>query len=384
MPNIARSAPGALARPGVPGSLFHPAVDFLLVGGLSLFAAAPIFFLMHDKAAFLPGFAFLGFILSLFINFPHFAFSYQILYAGIGRRILGAGSPRKVRLKYLWAGFLAPALIAGFLLFAYWRADARIMSYAANAMLFFVGWHYVKQGYGVMIVLSAIRRIFYTDGEKRLLLANGYAVWIYSWMALNDAFKEETLFGLKYLTLGIPSGLLNVAAIAAGATTVAVCLAFGRRVLARKQPVSWNGAIGYGCALYLWVIARYIDPLFSIVVPMFHSLQYILFVWRYELNRQRAGAPPAGAPAPTALPSRRLVALRLALFAALGFALGWLGFIGLPGYLDRHFEPEPNVWGTPIFAFMFVIWINIHHYFIDNVIWRRDNEDVRKFLFAPR
>jgi hypothetical protein len=30
------------------------------------------------------------------------------------------------------------------------------------------------------------------------------------------------------------------------------------------------------------------------------------------------------------------------------------------------------------------MWINIHHYFIDNVIWRRDNEDVRKYLFAPR
>ena len=43
-----------------------------------------------------------------------------------------------------------------------------------------------------------------------------------------------------------------------------------------------------------------------------------------------------------------------------------------------------TLFGPAVFVFIFVMWINIHHYFIDNVIWRRDNEDVRKYLFAPR
>ena len=76
--------------------------------------------------------------------------------------------------------------------------------------------------------------------------------------------------------------------------------------------------------------------------------------------------------------------LRFAVFVAIGIALGWLGFIGLPDYLQRALRPDAALWGTPVMAFMFIIWINIHHYFIDNVIWRKDNEDVRKFLFAPR
>jgi hypothetical protein len=33
-------------------------------------------------------------------------------------------------------------------------------------------------------------------------------------------------------------------------------------------------------------------------------------------------------------------------------------------------------------AFLFFVWINIHHYFIDNVIWRRDDETVRRLLAA--
>lgn len=378
--------PAVAVRSAGAGYLIHPLVDFMLVGGLSVIAALVIFFGIENKAAALPIAALMGFILSDFINYPHFAHSYQILYSGIWRRILGPDTPGKVRIKYIWAGFVAPAIIGGFLLFAYLREDVRTMSYAANAMLFFVGWHYVKQGYGVMIVLSVIRRIYYTDWEKRLLLLNGYAVWIYSWMALNDSFRGESLFGLNYLAIGIPPLLLTMAGFAAGATTLAVGTVFAQRIIVRGQPVSWGGALGYGCALYLWVIARYIDPIYAIAVPMFHSLQYLLFVWRYQFNKVRFNlhVGDEGSMARAPRPSRYLLPLRFAVFIALGMALGWLGFIGLPGYLDRQLQPDAALWGTSVFAFMFIIWINIHHYFIDNVIWRKDNEDVRKFLFAPR
>ncbi|MGH6933699.1 MAG: hypothetical protein ACREEE_14845 [Dongiaceae bacterium] len=376
----------APARPAAAGSLIHPAVDFMLVGGLSVAAAVVVFFFIENQPAALPVAALMGFVLSDFINYPHFAHSYQIMYGGIWRRILGTDAPRKVRLKYVWAGFVAPAIIAGFLLFAYLSDDARTMGLAANGMLFFVGWHYVKQGYGVLIVLSAIRRIYYTDWEKKLLLLNGYAVWIYSWLALNDGLRETDLFGMKFFTFGFPHEFLTTGAVVAGISTAAVLAALGHRVMIRRQPISWSGALGYGCSLYLWVIARYIDPVYAIFVPMFHSLQYLLFVWRYELNKIRCQAQAANELRPAgAAPSTRLVVpLRFAVFVALGIALGWIGFIGAPDLVQRQLKPDPALWGPSVIAFMFIIWINIHHYFIDNVIWRKDNEDVRKFLFAPR
>jgi hypothetical protein len=33
-------------------------------------------------------------------------------------------------------------------------------------------------------------------------------------------------------------------------------------------------------------------------------------------------------------------------------------------------------------VFLFYIFINVHHYFLDNVMWRRGNPDVQKHLFA--
>ncbi len=113
--------------------------------------------LIRDKPAVEATAIWWGFALSNVINFPHFAHSYQLLYTGIGTRLSAATSTLKVRLRYLWAGFVAPPLIAATLFGAYYVGDVRILSYMANAMAFTSGWHYVKQGYGVIAVLSAIR-----------------------------------------------------------------------------------------------------------------------------------------------------------------------------------------------------------------------------------
>jgi len=357
--------------------MFHPAVDFLMAGGGSIIVAIPVILLIHDKAAVLPTALWLGLLISTVLNYPHFAHSYQLLYAGIGARIAGAETTTKVRLRYLWAGFVAPVLIGGFLFGAYMLGTPRVLGYAANAFAFTTGWHYVKQGYGVIVVLSAIRRIYYTNLQKRLLLLNGYVVWVYSWMALNKTLSQESVYGVKYFTLSLPPLMLQVGAAAAVLTTAATVLAFAHRAFVQRQPVSLNGIVGYASSLYLWVIAFYWDPIFTVFIPAFHSLQYMLFVWRYELNKVSFEAGHADGPT-------RPVTLRFAAFVVGGLVLGWIGFIGLPFVLHSSLHPDPRLWGPTVFVFIFVIWINIHHYFIDNVLWRRDNDDVRRFLFAPR
>jgi hypothetical protein len=361
------------------GYLFHPVVDFLLAGGGSILAAFPVYLLIRDKPAVEATAIWWGFALSNVINFPHFAHSYQLLYTGIGTRLSAATSTLKVRLRYLWAGFVAPPLIAATLFGAYYVGDVRILSYMANAMAFTSGWHYVKQGYGVIAVLSAIRRIYYSEIEKRLLLLNGYVVWIYSWMALNKTLYQKKVYGITYFTFDLPPMLLTMGAVAATLTTVAVVAAFVLRV-SRKQPVSWNGVVGYSCALYLWLLAFHYDLIFTIFIPAFHSIQYLLFTWRYQLNKVSSEAVEEEA---ASRPSR-LIGVRFAKFVVSGIALGWVGFVGLPALFHVSLSPDETVWGPSVFVFIVIVWINIHHYFIDNVIWRRDNEDVRKYLFAPR
>ena len=388
-------AGGVIERPVLPaqgsrpaaslhsGYLFHPITDFLLAGGGSLLVAVPVFWLIGDKASAHPTAVGLSAALAFVINYPHFAHSYQLLYEGIGKRISGTETTQKVRMKYLWAGFVAPLLIFGFLVAAYLSGSIRMLGFVANAYFFTGGWHYVKQGYGVITVLSAVRRIYHSNLEKKLLLLNGYTVWIYSWMAFNVALRrEDTLFGVKYYTLDIPQAAVTAGWWTVVGTSVALAAAFVHRVFVRRQPVSWNGIVGYVSSLYLWVIAFYANPVFVLFVPAFHSLQYLLFVWRYQMNKAVSEAAArvdgsSGAP-------RRAAKARVARFVVAGIVLGFLGFVGAPMALQASLSPDATLWGPTLFLFIFTAGINVHHYFIDNVIWRRDNEDVRRFLFAPR
>lgn len=376
-----RSVAGApRRRGGAPAHhLFAPLTDFLLVGGASA-ALLPPAWLLRDagREAILPALGSLAILLATLINYPHFAHSYQILYEGFGRRIFDSGASLRRRLRYLWAGIVGPAAIAAVLLAAFWSEDLRALGHAANAMLFLVGWHYVKQGYGILLVLSARRGTAYGDSERDWFKRNGYAVWIYSWMALNRGVHESAVLGVTVRTLDLPDVLVSAAGAVAVATTTAVAGMLVRRVALRGQPISVNGLVGYGSALYLWVVARYTDPLFALFVPVFHSLQYLLCVWRYRLNKAAIESQAsADAPTPRALRGGRLCAFVLA-----GTALGWLGFVGLPDLLQQTIAPDPAVFGPSVFAFLFFVWINVHHYLIDNVIWRRDDETVRYLLAA--
>lgn len=73
---------------------------------------------------------------------------------------------------------------------------------------------------------------------------------------------------------------------------------------------------------------------------------------------------------------------RLARFIVLGLFLGFLGFYFVPGTLELYVGYDEELFSSGVFLFMFWIFINTHHYFIDNVIWRRENPETSKHLFS--
>jgi hypothetical protein len=113
------------------------------------------------------------------------------------------------------------------------------------------------------------------------------------------------------------------------------------------------------------------------VIPALHSVQYLYFVWLLRRNEARAseGPPTFGRPPGT----------ELALLAVSAVGLGWLVFHGVPGTLDAAFFPvrrrvDPGDLGpTPCLAAVFAC-VNVHHYFMDHVIWRRENPATRHIL----
>jgi hypothetical protein len=68
----------------------------------------------------------------------------------------------------------------------------------------------------------------------------------------------------------------------------------------------------------------------------------------------------------------------------MSFLLGMMGFLWLPKWLDSQvslvMSEQYQALGGTIFMASFHLFINIHHYFIDNVIWTKDSRNLRILL----
>ena len=361
--------------------LFGPVIDFLCLGGSSLFLLPFLFVL--PEADYRAPVATTMLIIAHLVNHPHFAASYQIFYRGFAGKAFTADLGRAMQARYIFAGLIAPVLLMAFFAFAIARGDARLLGYGGNIMTLFVGWHYVKQGYGMLMVDAVLKRRFFKDPEKKVFLLNSYAVWIFAWCSVNNAISKQHLWGLNYYTFDFPEPVVwatGLAALVGGAA----CLWVLHTRWRESGGLAWNGVLAYAVSLYLWLLFVWVNPLWLLVVPALHSLQYLTVVSRYELNYERSRV--GGDERPTVPFLERIFGRRsyegLALFFATGLLLGYLGFWGVPQFLDKFIPYDKAAFGGTMFLFVFWIFVNVHHYFLDNVMWRRENPDTRKYLFS--
>ena len=136
---------------------------------------------------------------------------------------------------------------------------------------------------------------------------------------------------------------------------------------------------GLLCSIWAWSIYSNVDPLVVYVVPALHSVQYLYVVWMMRRNEavEREGAPWFESSAKT----------RLGILAVSAVGLGVLLFHLGPTALDDMLTPKKSAFTdmgpTPWFAALYA-FVNIHHYFMDNVIWRRENPETRYLTLQSR
>ena len=361
---VAAAAETVIARRS--GYLFGPVFDFLTLGGGSLIVCGAIALLLPNGIP-IARFAVPITVLMLVINQPHFAHSYQMFYRNFREKAFGASYARALRLRYILAGLVVPAALIAFLAGTALSGSARMLGYGANLMFFLVGWHYVKQGYGILIVDSVQKRLMFSERAKTVFRINGYTCWITAWLGSIRALSEPNDYiGLTYFSFPVPQPVYDAAIVVAVLTTLAALFVLVQR-WREAHTLPWNGVIAYLATLYLWVIFVGINPLVVAVVPTFHSLQYLAVVWRYQLN---AASPERG------------IGFSLASFVGFGMGLGFLGFMAVPRFIDIVFPYDKGLFGPSLFLFCFYIFINVHHYFMDSVMWRRGNPDVQQYVFG--
>jgi hypothetical protein len=277
-----------------------------------------------------------------------------------------------------------PAALAVFLAYSMIFGDDLMLGYGANFMGFLIGWHYTKQGYGMLMVDAALKRQFFDGAEKKILLINSYAVWALAWLMINSILSERDLWGIQYYMFSIPPQVLAVGFCFASATSAMTVSILINKWRANGGSLPASGVAAYVVSLYLWMLFVRWNMLWLLIVPALHSLQYLVVVARYRMNQERdredAHEPPR--PQPLGCIFRRRDQMRYAGFVGLGVILGYVGFWGAPEFLQAVIPYDRAMFGATVFLFVFWVFINVHHYFLDNVMWRSQNPDVRKYLFG--
>jgi hypothetical protein len=350
--------------------------EFLLVGGVTPFLFPLSAWLRKTFGLEGPElvFGFVTFHAAFIINDPHFTVTYCLFYRGFASRVLGTAINPWQRARYFAAGVVAPLGVAVWAVAALATKSALALGLLIQLMFFLVGWHYVKQGFGVMLVLAVRRGVRFSARERMAILAHCLAGWAYAWASPADPGTEVEEKGVVFTTLARPVWLERLTHAVFLATACALLWVLVQKVRREGRLPLLTPLTALLCSIWVWSIYSSIDPLVVYVIPALHSVQYLYFVWLLRANeaREREGPPWF----------EKASSVRLGALAMSALALGWVFFHGAPTALDDLLVPkhrlasEMGLGPTPYFAALYT-FVNIHHFAMDSVIWRRDNPETR-------
>ena len=390
-PSHHRSVETAAVRPKALTTRF---LDFWLLGGASILVWLVMISVEGFRASWAIDQHFKNLTvttasLSLLVNYPHFLVSYKLAYSR-GRSFV---------LRQWWQLLVVPLLlIAGFALaYAFYDVpvaevplvsgaaatlsrlgdNARILSgpragdlmftAAFNLMIFTVGWHYTKQVFGCMMVYSHFDGYKLTQAQRDLTRWALLSIWGMNFIYANLGASPATFSQFTYYSLDFPdiAAPLSQAVVGIGFALV-IYKVFWANYKATGQRPSPNLLAPF-VALYIWwlPLTRQ-NEFYFLLTPLFHSLQYLAFVCKVEDSRLKQ----------TRHRELRATATIVGLVLA-----GWLAFEFVPNTIDNAFGTF-NAWKMFFFFTAAMLFINIHHYFIDNVIWRMRDPEVRERLLG--
>jgi hypothetical protein len=373
-------------------------VDFWLLGGASIVLWGVMligqYFRESSEAIeshFVQVGAFFS-MMSIFCNHPHFMISYRFGY-GRGWKFI---RQHWFKLILVPLGLIAmyaiayinynaqisetPLVIAANHLFEKmgWafrlgtlnNLGTEILSLSVLLMYMTVGWHYSKQVFGCIMVYARYDQYPISRFQRALLklnlfgiaFLNFFYISIYAPEYHSASLAQNFFFNIPLISLGLPKFLIPLSAVWVGVSAVAtIALIFYSNFKLHKRRPSLNLIVPWIAFHIWWIPLLRLPEYYFLAVPFFHSLQYLPFAYRLESPKIKNG---------------KFRELNLSLRLAALLFIGFCAFELVPSLLDKGLE---TTWFLKTWFFMiaFAVFINVHHFFIDSVVWKFDQSDIK-------
>jgi hypothetical protein len=321
-------------------------VDASLIGGLSIITWLGLRALY--TGADIKPLVTIALVLSLFVNFPHFSATVYRLYQ----------SSEHTR-QFPVTAWGLPFIMFGAVFACFWQPEA-VAPYFLLLFFFWSPYHYSGQTVGITMVYA--RRCGFPIGRRERLALSTFvfAAFLYGATHMQENGLTD-FYGMSVPILAFPAwmgpaaqAVMCAGALAFAGFAVAWCRA-QRRLL---PPIVLLPAVAH----FIWFVPGASLKSFLIVIPLFHSLQYLLIALVVQL-KLRIDADGAER-------SWRRVRVEALRWGARNMTGGVLLFIGLP--LCFAWLPLPFLTIAGIMAAA----VNVHHFFVDGVIWKlRDSSN---------
>jgi hypothetical protein len=318
--------------------------DTLIIGGLSIVTWVALLASYHS-ADTQPIF-WLGVVLSVVVNYPHFSATVYRLYQ----------SPENLR-QFPVTAWGVPLILFGAVGASFWQPNV-IAPYFLMLFLLWSPYHYSGQTIGLTMVYA--RRAGFSIGrrERAALSAfvfSAFVCGVIRFQRNGSSGRFIDFYGMSIPAFPLPDWMDAAA-----------------------QAVMWTGALVFAGFALVWCIGqkRLMPPIvllpalthfvwfvpganlksFWIVIPFFHSLQYLLIalVMQLKVRIDVMGGER----------SWRRVSAEARRWGSRNILGGVLLFIGLPAAFS--WLPLPLMTTAGILAAA----VNIHHFFVDGVIWK--------------
>lgn len=315
-------------------------VDTALIGGLSIVAWLFLSIFYNDVDA-KPILA-LPFVFSLMVNFPHFSATVYRLYQ----------SPEHTR-QFPVTAWGLPLILLG-AVFACFALPQTVAPYFLMLYVIWSPYHYSGQTVGLTMVYA--RRSGFSIGRRERLALSAF---IFSAFVYGVVHLKGTGFtGVFGMTVPLPlfPGWLDAAVQAVMATAALTFAAFVVAWCVRQKRMLPPIVLLPALTHFVWFVPGISVKALFVIIPMFHSLQYLLVALAVQLKRRMdvAGAER----------SWRRIGIEGLRWGTRNIVGGLLLFIGIPLLFVWLPLPSLMVFGVVAAA------VNIHHFFVDGVIWK--------------